>query len=203
MARETGILSLVESYQKLKKWYLIPHCSTLSFNRYVSMVKWSNLGKGVALSSTRRCSSYWKEILRVVLDYGRQVYFYIYIYIYKEMFLNSFFSFYIWLITKGFEYIQSWEETQEFWRFFKNFFGFYPVLLASVRALLYLQKGFKRFVCSLSLARACARTQGYLHTHTHAHIYIAQYGKYQARYFFLSSEFYSFGVPNYAGYQPN
>ena len=41
-----------------KKWYLIPHCLTLSIIRYVSRVKWSNLRKGVALSPTRRCSSY-------------------------------------------------------------------------------------------------------------------------------------------------
>ena len=30
MARETGVQSLVESYQRLKKWYLIPLCLTLS-----------------------------------------------------------------------------------------------------------------------------------------------------------------------------
>ena len=41
-----------------KKWYLIPLCFTLSNIRYVSRVKWSNPGKGVAPSSTPRCSSY-------------------------------------------------------------------------------------------------------------------------------------------------
>ena len=50
MARETGIQSQVESYQRLKKWYFIPPCLTLSNIRYISRVKWSNPGKGVAPS---------------------------------------------------------------------------------------------------------------------------------------------------------
>ena len=29
MVQETGIQSLVESYQRLKKWYLMPSCLTL------------------------------------------------------------------------------------------------------------------------------------------------------------------------------
>ena len=40
------------------KWYLIPPSLTLSDIRYVSRVKWSNPGKGVAPSPTPRCSSY-------------------------------------------------------------------------------------------------------------------------------------------------
>ena len=36
--------------------------------------KWGNLGNGVAPSPTPRYSSYWKESLRVTLDYGRQLY---------------------------------------------------------------------------------------------------------------------------------
>ena len=41
--------------------------------------------KGVAHSPTPRCSSYWKRILGVALDYRRQLYFiYIYIYIYEK-----------------------------------------------------------------------------------------------------------------------
>ena len=48
-----------------KKWYLIPPCLTLSNIRYVSRVKWSNPGKGVAPSPTPRCSSYWKGSLLV------------------------------------------------------------------------------------------------------------------------------------------
>ena len=48
MARETWVQSHVESYQRLKKWYLMPPCLTLSIIRYGSRVKWSNPGKGVA-----------------------------------------------------------------------------------------------------------------------------------------------------------
>ena len=44
MVRETGVQSLVESYQRLKNGT----CLTLSIIRYGSMVKWSNLGNGVA-----------------------------------------------------------------------------------------------------------------------------------------------------------
>ena len=50
MARETKVLSQVESYRRLKKWYLIPPCLTLSIIRLGSRVKWSNQGKGVVLS---------------------------------------------------------------------------------------------------------------------------------------------------------
>ena len=53
-----GVRSQVKSYQRLKKWYLIPPCLTLGNIRYVSRVKWSNPGKGVAPSHTPRCSSY-------------------------------------------------------------------------------------------------------------------------------------------------
>ena len=45
-------------YQRLKKWYLMPPSLTLSIIRWVSRVKWSNPGKGVAPSSTSRCGSY-------------------------------------------------------------------------------------------------------------------------------------------------
>ena len=47
MTRETWVQSQVESYQRLKKWYLMPPCLTLSIIRYGSRVKWSNPGKGV------------------------------------------------------------------------------------------------------------------------------------------------------------
>ena len=47
---------------------------TLSNIRYVSRVKWSNPGKGLAPSFTHRCSTYWKRSLWVTLDYGRQLY---------------------------------------------------------------------------------------------------------------------------------
>ena len=50
MVLETGVQSQVESCQWLKKWYLMCPCLTLSIIRYVSRVKWSNPGKGVAPS---------------------------------------------------------------------------------------------------------------------------------------------------------
>ena len=56
MARETWVQSQVESYQRLKKWYLMPPCLTLSIIRYGSRVKWNNPGKGVAPSPTHWCS---------------------------------------------------------------------------------------------------------------------------------------------------
>ena len=68
MARETEVQSQVKSYQRLKKWYLIPPCLTLSIIRDGSRVKWSNVGKGVARFLTPRCSSYQKVSLRVTLD---------------------------------------------------------------------------------------------------------------------------------------
>ena len=42
------------------QWASLPPCLTLSNIRYISRVKWSNSGKGVAPSPTPRCSSYWK-----------------------------------------------------------------------------------------------------------------------------------------------
>ena len=45
---------------------------TLSDIRYVSRVKWSNPGEGVAPSPTPRCNSYWKGSLLVTLDNCRQ-----------------------------------------------------------------------------------------------------------------------------------
>ena len=54
---------------------LIPTCLTLSIMRYVSRVKWSNPGKGVASSPTPWRSTYWKGSLPVTLDYCRQLYF--------------------------------------------------------------------------------------------------------------------------------
>ena len=51
MVRETWVQPQVASYLRLfKKWYLITTCLTLSNIRYVSRVKWSNPGKGVAPS---------------------------------------------------------------------------------------------------------------------------------------------------------
>ena len=76
MVWETKVQSQVESYQKLfKKWYLIPPYLTLSIIRYISRVKWSNPGKGVAPSPTPWYNSYWKGSLWVTLDYSREFYF--------------------------------------------------------------------------------------------------------------------------------
>ena len=44
--------------------------------RYVSRVKWSNPGKGVAVSPTPQCSSLWKGSLLIALEYSPQLYFY-------------------------------------------------------------------------------------------------------------------------------
>ena len=58
MARETGVQSQVKSYQRLKKWYLMPSGLTLSIIRYESKVKWRNPRKGVVPSPTpcvKRC----------------------------------------------------------------------------------------------------------------------------------------------------
>ena len=52
----------------------MPPCLTLSNIWYVSRVKWSNPGKGVASFPTPQCSSYWKRSLLVALDYGCQLY---------------------------------------------------------------------------------------------------------------------------------
>ena len=50
--RETWVHSHVESYQRLKKWYLMPLCLTLSIIRHGSRIKWGNPGKGAAPSPT-------------------------------------------------------------------------------------------------------------------------------------------------------
>ena len=69
------VQSQVESYQRFKKWYLMPPCLTLSIIRYGSRVKLSNLGK-VVPSPTPCCSSYRKGRLRVTRDFGRQLFFF-------------------------------------------------------------------------------------------------------------------------------
>ena len=61
--------------KEFKKWWLIPLCLTLRIIKYVSRLRWSNPGKGVAPSPTPRWGSYWKGSLQVTLDYGRQLYF--------------------------------------------------------------------------------------------------------------------------------
>ena len=73
IAQKTGVQSQVESYQRFKKWYLMPPCLALSIIRYGSRAKWSNPRKGV--TPFPGCSSYWKGNFQVTLDYGRQLYF--------------------------------------------------------------------------------------------------------------------------------
>ena len=63
MAWETWVQSQVESYQRLKKRFLVPPCLTLSIMRYKSRVKWSNPGKGVMTFLTSSYSSYRKRSL--------------------------------------------------------------------------------------------------------------------------------------------
>ena len=58
MVWETGVQSQVKSHQRLKKWYLMLPCLTLSIIRQRSWVKWRNPGNGVAPYPTLRCGSY-------------------------------------------------------------------------------------------------------------------------------------------------
>ena len=74
MVWETGIQSQVETYQRHKKWYLMPPCLTLSIVRYGSRIKWSNPRNGVAPFPSPWCSSHCKGSLPVTLDYGCQLY---------------------------------------------------------------------------------------------------------------------------------
>ena len=69
---------LFDSYQRLKKWYLMLLFLTLSIIRYVSRVKWNNPGKAVAPSPTLQSSSYWKGNLQVTLNYGCHLSFFYY-----------------------------------------------------------------------------------------------------------------------------
>ena len=75
MARETWVQSQVESYQRLKKWYLMLPCLAVSIIRFGSRVKWSNPGRGVASFPTPRCPRYWKGNLQVTLNHSHQLYF--------------------------------------------------------------------------------------------------------------------------------
>ena len=74
LVEESCIQSQVPSYLKLLKCYLITPWLTLGNIRYVSRLKWSSPGKGVAPSSTPRYSSYWKGSLRVTLEYSCPLY---------------------------------------------------------------------------------------------------------------------------------
>ena len=76
-------------------------CLTLSIIRYGSRVKRGNLGKGVAPSLTP-CSSYRKGNLRVTLDYGRQLYFYLFILIIYLKWLEIFIHLFIHLMAMNY-----------------------------------------------------------------------------------------------------
>ena len=56
---------------------IVPDASLFNTQEYKLQIKgkWSNPGKGDALSPTPRCGSYRKWKLRVALDYSRQLYF--------------------------------------------------------------------------------------------------------------------------------
>ena len=82
MARETRVQSLVESYQRLKKWYLMLPCLTQHYKVQIKS-KEEQSREGVAPSPTSWCSSYRKGSLRVTLDYGHQLY-----YIFKHFKMN-------------------------------------------------------------------------------------------------------------------
>ena len=102
MAQETGLQSEIVSYQRLKKWYLIPPYFTLSIIRHVSRIKWSSPGNGVAPFLTPWYCSYnkmepsgcpWKQLPALV------VYIYIYIYIYINIYMQFYFC---WLRCSNF-----------------------------------------------------------------------------------------------------
>ena len=70
---ETWVQLPVESYRRLKKWYLMQPCLNLSIIRI--MINWCHLGKGILPSLISWCSSYRKGCLWVTFDYVRQLYF--------------------------------------------------------------------------------------------------------------------------------
>ena len=94
MAQEIWVQSKVESYERLKKWYLMLACLTLSILRYLSRVKWSNPVKVLEPYPTPRCSRYRKgcfvyprlqSLTLLTLNiciYIYNIYIYIYIWIY-------------------------------------------------------------------------------------------------------------------------
>ena len=63
MVREIRVQSQVESYQRLKKWYLMSPCLALNTIREESRVKWCNPGNGVAPSSMPRCTGWNDKIV--------------------------------------------------------------------------------------------------------------------------------------------
>ena len=68
------VQSQIESFQRLKKWYLMPSCLTLRIIRYRSRVKSSHPWNRVAPSATIWCSIYRKGRRRVIPDNSRLLY---------------------------------------------------------------------------------------------------------------------------------
>ena len=107
MARETGVHSHVESYQRLKKWYLIPLCLTLSIIRFESRVKWSQPGKGEAPLRLSVVVNEKGAFLSPSTSIVNFIYVYIYIYISKLLI-------YIWNIIIKIIYIYIYTHTHIF-----------------------------------------------------------------------------------------
>ena len=76
MAWETEVQSQVVSYQRRKKWYLMPPCLTFSIIRYRSRVKWSNPWKGVVANEKGAFGSPLTTVANFTFTY---IYIYIYI----------------------------------------------------------------------------------------------------------------------------
>ena len=77
-ANGPGDCSLISGRVTPKSQKVVLDTSLLNTQHYKVRIKGKveQLGKGVALSPTPQCSSYWKGSFRVVLDYGHQLYFY-------------------------------------------------------------------------------------------------------------------------------
>ena len=60
MALETGVQSLVGSYQRLKKMVLDAFLLNIQHDNVRINGKWTNLGKGITPSSALRFSSLWR-----------------------------------------------------------------------------------------------------------------------------------------------
>ena len=121
--------------------------------RYVSRVKWSNPGKGVVLSPTLWCSSYWKGRLLVALDFTYLYKIYLssfYIIFKKKTFLGIMNAFHFYFILKtpfiNINYCSSSDGdllcglVQGSWRI--------PILIDFCDCLIYHSQGW----CSRSLA---------------------------------------------------
>ena len=91
MAKETRVQSQVESYLRLKKWYLVPPCLTLSIIRYGSKLGGAIQGKelcptlhlGVVVNEK---GDFWLPLTTVT---NFTLYIYIYIYSSSSVMINS------------------------------------------------------------------------------------------------------------------